>query len=183
MRETTALGAAIAAGLAVGLWRNFAELRDINRSGGAVFEPQITRQESASKFGEWEKAVRMCRGWIGANHDNSKNATCTNGAVETKTHAVPVPSMKVERSAPNSIKTKHTSSLMSDIVAAGVGATLKVKTRLQNEDAEFLSIKTPLISISGDLDSADEEDLFLELRKVEILQKLKKIRKLKVGYY
>ncbi|KAJ5264539.1 hypothetical protein N7505_007332, partial [Penicillium chrysogenum] len=36
---------------------------------------------------------------------------------------------------------------------------------------------------SEDLDDADEEDLLLELRKVEILQKLKKIRKLKLSYY
>ncbi|KAJ6096578.1 hypothetical protein N7486_007324 [Penicillium sp. IBT 16267x] len=183
MRETTALGAAIAAGLAVGLWRNFAELRDINRSGGAVFEPQITRQESASKFGEWEKAVRMCRGWIGENHDTSKDISCTSGAVETNTHAVPVPSVKVERCAPNSIKPHHTSTLLSDIVAAGVGTTLKIKTRSQKGDAEFPPIKTPSISISADLDSADEEDLFLELRKVEILQKLKKLRKLQLNYY
>ncbi|KAJ5643269.1 Glycerol kinase [Penicillium longicatenatum] len=183
MRETTALGAAIAAGLAVGLWRNFAELRDINRSGGTVFEPQITRQDSASKFGEWGKAVRMCRGWIGENHDSLKDTSCANGTVETQTHAVPVPTVKVERPAPNSIKPNYTSSLLSDIVSAGAGATLKLKTPSQSGDAELQPIKMPLVSISGDLDSADEEDLFLELRKVEILQKLKKIRKLKLNYY
>ncbi|KAJ6010713.1 hypothetical protein N7451_002125 [Penicillium sp. IBT 35674x] len=181
MRETTALGAAIAAGLAVGLWRNFTELRDINRSGGAVFEPQVSRQESASRFGEWEKAVRMCRGWIGANHDDSKNAGCTNGAIEAKTHTVPLPRVKVAMLSPNSTKPIHMSSLLSDTVAAGEGATLKIKTRSQNGNAEYPSIKTPLVSISGDLDSADEEDLFLELRKVEILQKMKKIRKLKLA--
>ncbi|EKV13298.1 Glycerol kinase, putative [Penicillium digitatum] len=64
MRETTALGAAIAAGLAIGLWHNFAELRDLNRSGGVVFDPQVPLQESAAKFGQWEKAVEMSRGWM-----------------------------------------------------------------------------------------------------------------------
>lgn len=117
------------------------------------------------------------------NHDDSRDTRCTNGEVETNTHAVPVPSVEVGRLSPSSTKQNKTSSLLSDIVAAGVGATLKAKTRSQNGDTEFLSIKSPLISISGDLDSADEEDLFLELRKVEILQKLKKIRKLKLSYY
>uniref|UniRef100_A0A093V400 glycerol kinase n=1 Tax=Talaromyces marneffei PM1 TaxID=1077442 RepID=A0A093V400_TALMA len=60
MRETTALGAAIAAGLALGLWRNFTELRDINRAGGAVFEPSVPREKSAEMFALWEKAV-TCR--------------------------------------------------------------------------------------------------------------------------
>jgi glycerol kinase len=91
--------------------------------------------------------------------------------------------VKVERPGPNSIKPNHTSSSLSDIVSAGVGATLKLKTRSQIGGAELQPIKMPSVSISGDLDSADEEDLFLELRKVEILQKLKKIRKLKLNYY
>lgn len=183
MRETTALGAAIAAGLAVGMWRNFAELRDINRAGGAVFEPRITREESANKFGEWEKAVRMCKGWItGNNTDNaeSKPEAKTNGtSTPLDNHDIPIPKV-MTKSAP--------ASLFSDLVSSGPvgggglgGAQLKVKSR--NGDMEFPPAKTPLISISGDLDDADEEDLFLELRKVEILQKLKKLRKLKLSYY
>lgn len=181
MRETTALGAAIAAGLAVGMWRNFAELRDINRAGGAVFEPRITREESTSKFGEWEKAVRMCKGWISDN--NSKHAETNSEPHDVKTngtsidsHEIPIPKVTT-KSAP--------ASLFSDLVSSGggLGSQLKVKTRTQNGDMEFPPAKTPLISISGDLDDADEEDLFLELRKVEILQKLKKLRKLKLSYY
>ena len=183
MRETTALGAAIAAGLAVGLWRNFAELRDINRAGGAVFEPSMSREEGANKFGEWEKAVRMSRGWIGSNtsqkteskpaiHDTSTNGT---SKVQVESRDVSTP--------PTPLKTGH-SSLIADIMAAaGAGTTLKTKTRTSNGDMDFPPAKTPLISISGDLDDADEEDLFLELRKVEILQKLKKLRKLKLSYF
>lgn len=186
MRETTALGAAIAAGLAVGMWRNFAELRDINRAGGAVFEPRITREESATKFGEWEKAVRMCKGWVSSNND-SENTESKPGLQDAKTngtstpldnHDIPIPKVST-KSAP--------ASLFSDLVSSGpgggLGAQLKVKSRTQNGDMEFPPAKTPLISISGDLDDADEEDLFLELRKVEILQKLKKLRKLKLSYY
>lgn len=182
MRETTALGAAIAAGLAAGMWRNFAELRDINRAGGAVFEPRITRAESANKFAEWEKAVRMCRGWIGSNTpssetaDNPKSQAQVNGSSSEEGH-IPIPKVTT-KSAP--------ASLVSDLVGGGggeLGAQLKVKSRTPNGEVEFPPARTPLISISGDLDDADEEDLFLELRKVEILQKLKKLRKLKLSYY
>lgn len=178
MRETTALGAAIAAGLAFGIWNSFAELRDINRAGGAVFEPSITREESAAKCGEWEKAVRMSRGWIGGHGQDSANSTSqakTNGTPNISSESRDASVLKPNKPAP--------SLLISDITtASGVGAILKVQARTSNGE-ESPSTKTPLISILGDLDDADEEDLFLELRKVEILQKLKKMRKFKLTYY
>lgn len=185
MRETTALGAAIAAGLAVGMWRNFAELRDINRGGGAVFEPQITREASANKFGEWEKAVQMSRGWVGSNDPQDTDSKSKPKSHDVKANGTPTVSTENrDISVPKATTKSAPSSLISDIATAtGVGATLKVKTRSSNGDMEFPLAKTPLISISGDLDDADEEDLFLELRKVEILQKLKKLRKLKLSYY
>jgi glycerol kinase len=63
MRETTALGAAIAAGLAVGVWRDVSELRDINSKGGTVFEPQVEKDKSKELFGRWEKAVYASAGF------------------------------------------------------------------------------------------------------------------------
>lgn len=63
MRETTALGAAIAAGFAVGVWETFEELSEINTAGKTTFQPKISKEESEKKFERWEKAVDMCRGW------------------------------------------------------------------------------------------------------------------------
>ena len=63
MRETTALGAAIAAGLAVGIWESIDELKDINVAGSTVFSPNIEASKSNEMFGKWEKAVQMSRGW------------------------------------------------------------------------------------------------------------------------
>ncbi|KAJ5090161.1 Glycerol kinase [Penicillium argentinense] len=182
MRETTALGAAIAAGLAAGLWRNFAELRDINRVGGVVFEPRITREESAKKFGEWEKAVQMSRGWIGAE----KNAqdSVPNGAQKWPNGTSVYPADNRDLSAPKPLPKQSQSPLISDVVAgSNTGTTFKVKAWTASGDLDFQPAKVPTVSISGDLEDADEEDLFLELRKVEILQKLKKLRKLKLSYY
>ncbi|PGH28065.1 glycerol kinase [Polytolypa hystricis UAMH7299] len=70
MRETTALGAAIAAGLAIGLWKDLDELADVNVDGRTVFKPQIPKAEAESKFARWEKAVEMCRGWESGSVSN-----------------------------------------------------------------------------------------------------------------
>ncbi|QGM46271.1 glycerol kinase GlpK [Methylocystis heyeri] len=62
MIETTALGAAVAAGLAVGFWRS---LEDIALHGGAErrWTPQMARAESARLIASWEKAVQRSLGW------------------------------------------------------------------------------------------------------------------------
>lgn len=68
MRETTALGAAIAAGFAVGVWKEFEELREINREDHTIFQPQISKRESDYMYKRWEKAVEMSRGWMEGAH-------------------------------------------------------------------------------------------------------------------
>jgi glycerol kinase len=82
MRETTALGAAFAAGLAIGLWKDFDELKKINVKGyvdvyvsiwndnankehsGTVFEPKMAKEDSKKQFERWEKAVYTCTGFV-----------------------------------------------------------------------------------------------------------------------
>jgi glycerol kinase len=64
MRETTALGAAIAAGFAVGIWKEFDELKEINRENRTLFQPKIDQKRSAALFKKWEQAVEMSRGWV-----------------------------------------------------------------------------------------------------------------------
>lgn len=63
MLETTALGAAIAAGFAIGVWSTFEELKNVNTAGVTTFTPKISAEEKDKRFGKWEKAVDMCRGW------------------------------------------------------------------------------------------------------------------------
>ena len=63
MRETTALGAAIAAGFATGVWKNVDELKDINMEGRTYFEPKIPSEKAAQMYSRWNKAVEMSRGW------------------------------------------------------------------------------------------------------------------------
>lgn len=64
MHETTSLGAAIAAGFAVDIWKEFDELKAINQKGRKLFTPDITPEESDKMFKKWARAVEMCRGWL-----------------------------------------------------------------------------------------------------------------------
>lgn len=64
MRETTAFGAAIAAGLAVGVWESIEQLRHVNSVGTTVFRPQIPKEQSETRFRRWTKAVEMSKGWL-----------------------------------------------------------------------------------------------------------------------
>ncbi|KAK4127205.1 glycerol kinase-like protein [Parathielavia appendiculata] len=64
MRETTALGAAIAAGLATGVWRALEDLTEVNKNGRKVFQPQMEREKAEKMFKKWEQAVEMSRGWV-----------------------------------------------------------------------------------------------------------------------
>jgi glycerol kinase len=63
VRETTALGAAIAAGFAVGVWKKFDELKEINREGRTYFKPEISQKQADKMYKRWNKAVEMSRGW------------------------------------------------------------------------------------------------------------------------
>jgi len=63
MRETTALGAAIAAGLAAGVWESFEDLKNVNVEGRNIFKPQTSEEKASKQFERWEKAVQMSKGW------------------------------------------------------------------------------------------------------------------------
>ncbi|EGP88665.1 uncharacterized protein MYCGRDRAFT_85027 [Zymoseptoria tritici IPO323] len=64
MRETTALGAAIAAGFAVGIWKEFGELKAINQKDRMQFHPDVDREQSEKMFTKWKRAVSMSKGWL-----------------------------------------------------------------------------------------------------------------------
>jgi len=73
MAETTALGAAIAAGFAVGIWKEFNELKAINQKDRQIFSPAVSKEESEKMFSKWERAVRMCKGWLDPQDERTDN--------------------------------------------------------------------------------------------------------------
>ena len=78
MRETTALGAAIAAGLATGVWNKLDDLRHVNRTGRRVFKPCENRTYVNRMVRKWEQAVEMSRGWVRNEADCDEEAAREN---------------------------------------------------------------------------------------------------------
>ena len=60
--ETTALGAAYLAGLAVGFWKDEAEIAAL-WSRERVFDPQLSRDAARAKLDTWKRAVERSRDW------------------------------------------------------------------------------------------------------------------------
>ncbi|KAJ2531548.1 Glycerol kinase, partial [Coemansia sp. RSA 1933] len=63
MRETTALGAALAAGLGVGVWKDESELRQVAQSNVTAFWSGITEEKRSEMIAGWEKAVKRSLDW------------------------------------------------------------------------------------------------------------------------
>ncbi len=61
--ETTCLGAAYAAGLAVGFWPDVDALR-ANWQVEATWKPAVAPERRESEYGQWKKAVERTLGWV-----------------------------------------------------------------------------------------------------------------------
>ncbi|MBR5772075.1 MAG: glycerol kinase GlpK [Clostridia bacterium] len=61
--ETTALGAAYLAGLAVGFWESKEEIQK-NRQVDKVFKPQMPAEKRNEIYAGWKRAVERSKGWI-----------------------------------------------------------------------------------------------------------------------
>jgi glycerol kinase len=78
--ETTALGAALAAGLAVGVWKDLDEIKDMWQASETL-EPQMSEEERERNIYGWNKAVQRSFGWI--DDDNNSNAESDSKGMET----------------------------------------------------------------------------------------------------
>jgi glycerol kinase len=61
--ETTALGAAYAAGLAVGFWKSTDELRE-NWNESQRWQPAWSQEQRETGYGRWKKAVQRTLDWV-----------------------------------------------------------------------------------------------------------------------
>jgi glycerol kinase len=62
IRETTSLGAALLAGLAVGVWKTTDELRK-RHAVAARYEPKMSDDQRNGLYADWQRAVERSRGW------------------------------------------------------------------------------------------------------------------------
>ncbi|KAI8067103.1 hypothetical protein BC940DRAFT_239421 [Gongronella butleri] len=63
MRESTALGAAIAAGLGAGIWKDLTHLQNVNNKGRTTFEAKISKDKRDEMYMGWQKAIESSFGW------------------------------------------------------------------------------------------------------------------------
>ncbi len=63
IRETTALGAAYAAGLAVGFWSDWTELRR-HWQQDHTWQPAMSKEERDKRIAGWHKALERSLGWV-----------------------------------------------------------------------------------------------------------------------
>jgi glycerol kinase len=63
VNETTALGAAYAAGLAVGFWSGLGDLK-ANWGIDRTFEPAWNEERMAAGYAGWQKAIARTRDWV-----------------------------------------------------------------------------------------------------------------------
>lgn len=76
--ETTAMGAAFAAGLAVGAWKDLDEIQQ-QYSVAEIFEPKMSAETRARNVAGWNKAVTRSLGWVcDDSHMNGSTTTDTN---------------------------------------------------------------------------------------------------------
>ncbi|GAA5813343.1 hypothetical protein MFLAVUS_006820 [Mucor flavus] len=61
MRDTTALGAAYAAGYAAGIWKSIDDIKKVDRED--IFYPKWKEEERERKYKQWEDAVQRSLGW------------------------------------------------------------------------------------------------------------------------
>jgi glycerol kinase len=105
--EATATGAAYAAGLATGFWKNASQLSKLTqqssalspgkekKSGGAaltkVFSPKMTEARRLQLYRQWNKAVASTYGWVdgkaGIGSGSSKRISSSSGGGSVATRA------------------------------------------------------------------------------------------------
>lgn len=62
VRETTAMGAAFLAGIAVGFWEGLGEVSEVWKAE-KVFTPRMKEEERQKLYSAWKEAVRRAIGW------------------------------------------------------------------------------------------------------------------------
>ena len=59
MKQSTALGAAVAAGLAVGMW----DIHVLKNRNSDTFKPSVTSEDRDARYAKWKRAIPRSIGW------------------------------------------------------------------------------------------------------------------------
>lgn len=64
MRESTALGAAIAAGIATGIWEDVKAATKAVKDEMDTFHSEISDEKRASQYALWNRAIVRASDWV-----------------------------------------------------------------------------------------------------------------------
>ena len=70
--ETTALGAAYLAGLAIGFWNNVEEINS-QWQEDKIFEPEVNSVDFSEVIKNWNKALERSKGWYESKEQRAKS--------------------------------------------------------------------------------------------------------------
>ncbi|KAI8393648.1 uncharacterized protein BYT42DRAFT_14210 [Radiomyces spectabilis] len=70
MSETTGLGAAFAAGIGVGMWKDLEAIKKLAVEGADRFEPSMSEKDRKLKSYQWEEAIKRSFGWTDVYHED-----------------------------------------------------------------------------------------------------------------
>lgn len=70
VQETTAMGAAFAAGLAVGVWKDLGEIRSLCKRA-RIYVPKMSEEERHKNWVGWKKAVTRSLDWVEIDDDDN----------------------------------------------------------------------------------------------------------------
>jgi glycerol kinase len=70
--ETTCMGAAFAAGLAVGVWKNLEDISSL-WAAAKIYEPQMEEVHRAKYWREWNKAVTKSLNWVEEEEEDDED--------------------------------------------------------------------------------------------------------------
>jgi hypothetical protein len=82
VRETTSMGAAFAAGLAVSIWKDLDEISKL-WAVAETFEPRMSEEERQKNVKGWAKAINRSLGWVDG-HEFEEDGKSAETAVQTE---------------------------------------------------------------------------------------------------
>ena len=166
MLESTALGAAAAAGIATGLWDSPEAFADAVASGSGLTtispSPDRDADAMASRRADWDHAVQTSK--LPADFDPDAQASLSAALQEQESVTEAIQALLVQESAANNELNLNTiPQLRSDIEAALQRANM-LEAQVRSADAQTRSLSDANASLNSDLDASRSHAADLESR-------------------
>jgi hypothetical protein len=87
VRETTSMGAAFAAGLAVNVWKDLDEISKL-WAVAETFEPKMSEEERQKNVKGWAKAISRSLGWVDGHEFDEEDGKSSENAIQTEQNTI-----------------------------------------------------------------------------------------------